>query len=141
MVYKGYYLTGSLLKEAYLNETFQGIQTRRCSKEKPEPKTFRTAVEKKQAGTRGDPKITEAIYDASVSSYSQSFATASVKIQLQKRFNFRHQFNFEAPSGSQWLTIVVHMSKKILKTKWCPSTLIPEPEHLFLHQVVFCNKS
>jgi hypothetical protein len=40
MVYEGYYWTRSLLKEAYLNETFQGIQTRRCSKEKPESKTF-----------------------------------------------------------------------------------------------------
>jgi hypothetical protein len=57
------------LKEAYLNETFQGIQTRRCSDEKPESKTFRTAVEK-QVGKRDDLKTREAIYDASVSSCS-----------------------------------------------------------------------
>jgi hypothetical protein len=42
---------------------------RRCSEEKPESKTFRTAVEK-QVGKRDDPKIREAIYDASVSSCS-----------------------------------------------------------------------
>jgi beta-phosphoglucomutase-like phosphatase (HAD superfamily) len=37
------------LKEAYLDEAFQEIQARRCSNNKPEPKTFRRAVEK-QAG-------------------------------------------------------------------------------------------
>jgi hypothetical protein len=67
MVHKGYYWTRSLLKEAYLNEAFQVIQARRCRKEKPESKTFRTAVEQ-QTGTTSDPKITEAIYDVSVSS-------------------------------------------------------------------------
>jgi hypothetical protein len=35
MIYKGYYWTRSLLKEAYLNKAFQGIQARRCRKEKP----------------------------------------------------------------------------------------------------------
>jgi hypothetical protein len=49
MVYKGYYWTRSLLKEAYLNKAFQGIQARRCRKEKPGSKTFRTAVNSKLA--------------------------------------------------------------------------------------------
>lgn len=62
------------MKEAYLNDMLQKIHARGCSKEKPESKTFRTAVEK-QAGTRGDPKITEDIYDVSVSCCPQSFAT------------------------------------------------------------------
>jgi hypothetical protein len=138
MFYKGYYWKRSLLKEAYLSEAFQGIQARGCSKEKPESKSSRTAVEK-QVGTRGDPKIPQTIYD-SVSSCSQSFATASVKIKLQIRFYYRYQVNLENPSGSQWhnnnCSTTIYICPKKNVSQMVPSTLIPEPGHLFLRQVI-----
>jgi hypothetical protein len=71
----------SLLKEPYINDAFQEIQTRGCSYNKPESNTFRTELEK-LAGTRGDTKITEALYDVSVSSCYQSIAIVSVEFKM-----------------------------------------------------------
>jgi hypothetical protein len=63
-------------KEAYHNEAFQEIHARGCNKKKPESNIFRIAVEK-QAGTRGDTKITEDVYDVPVSSCSQKHCNST----------------------------------------------------------------
>jgi hypothetical protein len=77
MFYKGYYWTGSLLKEAYhVNKTFEEIQ-KDVENRSLNPRHLEQQWKSKMTQT-----------EASVSSRSQSFAITLVKIELQIRFNY-----------------------------------------------------